>query len=353
MLTALLLLQLALAATPAARSQQPPSCSDQRPHFAYNGSRVGKVIDNLAEHADCCALCTKDLRCRQWTWHPLGTKGQPTFCEMQANDGAFVPVRPRFVAGSVSASKTVCTTDLDCTLAGECIDGQCHCDGWTHGLRCEVLNLEPVDPGRPGYRNASGFNSWGGASIFDEQTKKWFLFASQIQGRCALSGFWSTYSQAVRLHSDGPTGPWTFDAVVVHSEAHNVEPLCCQPDTLAMAAQFMRTCQAAPSFQLVGSGRPPRLIPRGCDLPPPPGEAISLARGRMADFLCAPAPASLPCRPIAPHNDAYASAVAVCSGVHTATAWEATAWEAVADGCRPRIIFFCPGRGRAPRPPSC
>lgn len=28
----------------------------------------------------------------------------------------------------------------------------------------------------------------------------------------------------MRLHSAHPTGPWTFDSVVVHSEAHNVKP---------------------------------------------------------------------------------------------------------------------------------
>ena len=45
-----------------------------------------------------------------------------------------------------------------------------------------------------------------------------------MEGHCPLSGEWSQVSQAVRLHSESPTGPWTFDSVIVDSEAHNVKP---------------------------------------------------------------------------------------------------------------------------------
>ena len=170
-------------------------------------------------------MCSRTPACLHYTWHPVGTKGQPTWCALQAADGTFVATSAPFVAGSVTAPEHAsCNTSLDCSLAGECVSSTCVCDGWTHGPQCGVLNLEPVDPAASGYRNASGFNSWGGASIFDANTMKWYLFASQIQGRCPLSGSWSQLSQAVRLHSDGPTGPWTFDAVIVPSEAHNVKP---------------------------------------------------------------------------------------------------------------------------------
>lgn len=205
----------------------PPLCgAGQRAHFTYNGSRVAPIVSGLVDVASCCLQCAQNPACLHYTWHPLGSKQQPTWCELQADDGAFLPSHPAaFVAGSVApAEHRLCSSSSDCSLAGECVAGRCKCDGWTHGPHCEVLNLEPVDPLRLGYRNTSGYNSWGGASIFDDKSKRWFLFASQIQGRCPLSGAWSQVSQGVRLHGDGPTGPWTFDSVILPSEAHNVKP---------------------------------------------------------------------------------------------------------------------------------
>lgn len=199
--------------------------SGLRRHSQYNGSHVGPPTHGLAAVADCCQLCTKVGSCRHFTWHPVGNKGQPTWCALQADDGVFTPTTAAFVAGDVpAAGHHTCSTSLDCSLAGECVRGKCQCDGWTHGQNCGILNLEPVQPAARGYHNNSGYNSWGGASIFDPNTHRWWLFASQMQGRCPLSGEWSQVSQAVRLHSAHPTGPWTFDSVVVHSEAHNVKP---------------------------------------------------------------------------------------------------------------------------------
>jgi hypothetical protein len=84
------------------------------------------------------------------------------------------------------------------------------------------LNLLPVDPIHFGYRNSSGFNSWGGASI--QSNGKWYLFASQMQGKCPLLGHWATVSEVVRSVSDNPTGPFLEAQVVVPSFAHNAKP---------------------------------------------------------------------------------------------------------------------------------
>jgi hypothetical protein len=130
----------------------------------------------------------------------------------------------------LSLGKSVaCLDETDCSLAGECRDGTCVCDGWTHGLYCEQLNLEPVDSTLFGYRNASGYNSWGGASVHWTTDQggdgKWYLFTSQMQGRCTLLGHWSTLSQVVRSASDaGPSGPFLDATVVVPSFAHNAKP---------------------------------------------------------------------------------------------------------------------------------
>jgi hypothetical protein len=86
-----------------------------------------------------------------------------------------------------------------------------------------------VDPEHYGYQNASGFNSWGGASI--QSGNKWYLFASQIQGKCPLLGHWSRVSEVVRAVSDNPTGPFVDCSTVLPSFAHNAKPFLAPDGT--------------------------------------------------------------------------------------------------------------------------
>ena len=129
-----------------------------------------------------------------------------------------------------------CNSSRDCSLAGTCgANGVCICDGWTHGDRCEILNLLPAGSGASvaspgfGYLNASGFNSWGGAALpFNGQ---WYLFASQMAGRCPLLGWWSLISEVVRGVADSPTGPFREITTIVPSFAHNAKPFLAPDGT--------------------------------------------------------------------------------------------------------------------------
>ena len=205
-----------------------PTCVT-RQNFFYNGTRVGPALHGVTEE-ECCESCSKVASCVHWTHHPLGTKGQPTFCTHHADDGAFVPSNPvqHFSAGTVN-HHVFCETEEDCSLAGDCEDGACVCDGWTHGAHCEVLNLLPAQVAHHGYRNASGFNSWGGASV--EYKGLWYLFASQIAGHCPLAGYWSSASEAIRGVSAHPMGPFEYIQVVVPHMAHNVKPFLAPDGT--------------------------------------------------------------------------------------------------------------------------
>ena len=103
-------------------------------HTSYNGTKVAPVVHGLASVADCCKLCSENAQCQLYSWHPVGSSGQPTWCALQAGDGALAPSRAPFVAGAVPpADHQACSSSLDCSLAGECIAGRCRCDGWTHG----------------------------------------------------------------------------------------------------------------------------------------------------------------------------------------------------------------------------
>lgn len=192
-----------------------------------NATRLG-VCTNISE-AECCSKCGADESCALYNWHPVGFEGQPTFCELLAAGAALEPAsrRSNFSAGSVSTRPPVCTSAQNCSLAGECIAGRCHCDGWTHGERCEILNLMPADPASYGYRNTStadgSYNSWGGASI--EYQGRWYLFASQVVGHCPLNGYWDGGSTAIRAVShSGAMGPWANVTTIIPRMAHNVKP---------------------------------------------------------------------------------------------------------------------------------
>lgn len=186
--------------------------------------RVG--VQTGVTEGQCCAACGADRACDGYNWHPLGNAGQPTYCFLlagTATNGTLAPTHANFSAGSVTSRPPVCANEEDCSLAGACVDGRCICDGWTHGDRCEVLNLLPVDADAVGYRNASGFNTWGGASI-EGGDGKHYLFLSQIGGRCPLLGHWAVVSEGVRLVGATPNGPWSEPEVILPSFAHNVKP---------------------------------------------------------------------------------------------------------------------------------
>jgi hypothetical protein len=74
-----------------------------------------------------------------------------------------------------------CTTSLDCSLNGDCVSGGCVCDAaWSGSAQCDVLAVEP-SPGfdSSGYRNSSGYHSWGGNAIEVDGT--WHLFVAQVK----------------------------------------------------------------------------------------------------------------------------------------------------------------------------
>eukprot|EP00937_MAST-01D_sp_MAST-1D-sp2_P000593 g593.t1 len=214
----------------------------------------------------CCTQCSRDSQCAAFNWHPVGTKGQATFCELQAAGGVAVPSNPaqNFSAGAPSAH-VLCADEMDCSLAGACqADGTCLCDGWSHGDHCEILNLVDVDAAAVGYRNASGYNSWGGGSV--AFGGRWYLFASQMRGRCPLLGEWARVSEAVRLVGDAPNGPFSsVDEVLLPSFAHNVKPARAPDGTWLV--YFI----GAPNNDTTTCGHAggPRVTPTPTPTPPP------------------------------------------------------------------------------------
>ena len=63
-----------------------------------------------------------------------------------------------------------CTTELDCTLSGSCVNSKCVCyPPWTGALDCSVLEFTPSSPARGAAYPPPGHNetTWGGSVAFD------------------------------------------------------------------------------------------------------------------------------------------------------------------------------------------
>jgi hypothetical protein len=135
--------------------------------------------------------------------------------------------------GNDHSSDLYCTTSSDCAFNGECVKsapshnddperpGRCVCfPGWK-GETCEVLDILPVDPKRLGLQLPNHDSStWGGSVSFDEKTKLYHMFASEIVNNCGLYS-WTTNSQVIRATSASPYGPYRKVQVVVPIFAHD------------------------------------------------------------------------------------------------------------------------------------
>jgi hypothetical protein len=122
---------------------------------------------------------------------------------------------------------TPCTNDLQCSLNGVCqSNGSCLCDTpWT-GPSCAKLGFEPAPQGGMyGYGDPFVTTSWGGNAIYDNNTKLWQLFVTEIAGvGCGLHN-WQGHSTVARATSTSVTGPYEKQDVALPVQAHNPQAI--------------------------------------------------------------------------------------------------------------------------------
>ncbi|VEU39444.1 unnamed protein product [Pseudo-nitzschia multistriata] len=131
------------------------------------------------------------------------------------------------IEGRVDSARLVwpCRENSDCSYNGHCsdTDHRCHCrEGWK-GLFCDELYLLPMTKDRLGFRevDTSGRNvsSWGAPILFDESSKIWHGFVSEIQAGCGINA-WQTNSRIVHVVGDSPYGPFERKEIVFPVFAH-------------------------------------------------------------------------------------------------------------------------------------
>ena len=122
-----------------------------------------------------------------------------------------------------------CSSDLDCSLLGDCVSGKCLCDPGWKGEKCGLVDLLPT-PRYGGYRNTS-MASWGGKAI--EIGKEWHMFASAISNKCPLKQF-STNSFSMHATSKRPGGPYTMSDVALPEFHHSTTVTRVNESTIAL-----------------------------------------------------------------------------------------------------------------------
>lgn len=133
-------------------------------------------------------------------------------------------------SGADADNQSGCTSDLDCSLNGQCESGVCRCDAAWERADCSGLRLlpsEPVDAMPPAYGYAPNVTSWGGNAILHTDGQ-YHLFVSEISDDhgnfCGLHE-WGSHSRVVHAVSSAALGPYTRHDVALPQEAHNASPL--------------------------------------------------------------------------------------------------------------------------------
>ena len=113
-----------------------------------------------------------------------------------------------------------CSSSMDCSLLGECINSKCVCDAGFRGESCGILDLVP---GRTdyGYHNLSeGVGaSWGGNSVYFNG--EWHAFIAEMTQNCTLNDWGSNSAIIHAVSTESALGPFKKVGIVFPPFAHN------------------------------------------------------------------------------------------------------------------------------------
>eukprot|EP00037_Helgoeca_nana_P026015 m.289665 g.289665 ORF g.289665 m.289665 type:complete len:449 (-) comp27112_c0_seq3:3594-4940(-) len=141
-----------------------------------------------------------------------------------------------FDGTSAAQASPSCTSDLNCSLFGECRGGACICDAGWGGPQCATLQLLPVafpqGYGMDRSRQADVNTSWGGNII--ESDGQFHMYVNAIANQCLL-GAWMRNSRIDHVVSETVTGPYTFHDTAVNMTSSNPAPVVLVNDTYKYA----------------------------------------------------------------------------------------------------------------------
>eukprot|EP00927_Polykrikos_kofoidii_P045691 TRINITY_DN39736_c0_g1_i1.p1 TRINITY_DN39736_c0_g1~~TRINITY_DN39736_c0_g1_i1.p1 ORF type:complete len:446 (+),score=51.08 TRINITY_DN39736_c0_g1_i1:30-1367(+) len=180
-------------------------------------------------------------------------------------------------AAAIRSSRVPCSTDLDCELSGQCVQGGCTCDpGWS-GEHCTKLALKPNEPGHYAYRHhapdgRSFWNSWGSSQPIKDENGTYHLLATRVLNGCNVVPDYTYNEDLVHAVSDTLLGPYEFRNVAVNTTVINPTVLAA-PDGMfvlfysgePIPAHFHKNCSSNED-KLQEPPGPPGYVNVGCVL---------------------------------------------------------------------------------------
>ena len=135
----------------------------------------------------------------------------------------------------VGDASAACTSDIGCSLNGECSGGSCKCYAGWHGAECELLSLGPAPPGGA-YGYAPNISAWG-AHVIRWSDGMYHMYVSELWGGCGITS-WRQNSHVIRATASSPLGPYVYNDTALPPEG--------QFFSLVI---FNRKCRNCPFFE--------------------------------------------------------------------------------------------------------
>eukprot|EP00466_Bigelowiella_natans_P010914 jgi/Bigna1/137708/aug1.40_g12416 len=117
---------------------------------------------------------------------------------------------------SILGGVDACTSSLDCSYNGGCVNGACICyAGWT-GTSCSVFSIDTVNLNSFGYipaGDSTPLSSRGGTVVYDQTSSTYHMWATEVIKSCGNTA-WQANSRVVHATASSPSGPYSKTGVV-------------------------------------------------------------------------------------------------------------------------------------------
>jgi hypothetical protein len=107
------------------------------------------------------------------------------------------------------ASAFTCSSQRDCSGAGQCVSGSCVCSPGFMGASCSALNNATPPVVGSGFVSPTGDHAWGSQVIKSPEDGKYHMLVSVYPGYLDFFTSWLTAARIAHAVSDTPEGPFT------------------------------------------------------------------------------------------------------------------------------------------------
>jgi hypothetical protein len=139
---------------------------------------------------------------------------------------------------------------------------------------------------REKFASGENISTWGAPILFDEKSKKWHGWASEMMHGCGINA-WETNSQIVHLTAAAPTGPFVREGVFAPPFAHEPDVVRDQDGKWVMTYSAYNSVSAVVAGQGYDAAKLAAAVCTNCSngaSPPQGSPGCPFQRGRPASM---------------------------------------------------------------------